>query len=366
LSNLTDRTDLYTELQGPGLCFAVVNDGQIVEMKSGGYANIEKKIPIDANTVFNIASNSKAFTAAAILLLERQKLCDLNESLSKYLPELPAFASAVKVKHLIHHTSGLPHYVPLYYSSTPVTNREVMNFLCQVKNLAFPAGARIEYCNTGYVLLAEILQRVTGREFPEIIHDYIFKPLAMTQSWVVNLARGHSEDNRALGYDAWPVFAKNDRSVVDYVFGDGGFMTSMNDYIKWVRALSKPGFFSAEELRRLFSPGVSDSGEPWIYESQAASFSIDTLRDLVNTDGLVDEARSHYGFGWILSSVRGIPMVTHGGYWCGFRSVVARARENVWLLAFSNYAGILREEILAELLRKHVFMLTDKNRSFQP
>jgi CubicO group peptidase (beta-lactamase class C family) len=255
VKKLSDELNLYTKLNGPGLIYAVLRNGLIEEMNSGGYADIQHQTLITPNTVFNIASNSKAFTAASLLLLARNSTLRYDDPVTKFIPDLPEYARVIQIKHLIFHTSGLPHYVPLFNSPNPVTNKEVIQFLSSACGLHFPTGSAISYNNTGYVLLAEVVQRLSGYDFANFIKKFIFDPLGMQSSWVLSLNAGLQSKDRAVGYDPWPGFERNDFNNADYVYGDGGFMVNMIDFIKWLSALLKPGFFPRRRFNRYFRLG---------------------------------------------------------------------------------------------------------------
>jgi CubicO group peptidase (beta-lactamase class C family) len=353
VKNLSDELDLYTQLNGPGLIYTVLRDGLVEEMNSGGYADIQNQSLITPNSVFNIASNSKSFTAASILLLARNGTIRYDDLVTKFIPELPEYARKIQIKHLIFHASGLPHYTHLFNSPNPVTNKDVIQFLLSASKLEFPPGSSISYNNTGYVLLAEVVQRLSGEEFPKFIKKNIFDPLDMQSSWVQGLSISPQSNDRAIGYDPWPAFQRNDFNNADYVYGDGGFMINMTDFIKWLSALHKPGFFSLQEIEEMFSPGRDKNGHAWEYQAEPESFSFEILHYYL-TDRFPD-LPAHYGFGWILGTLNNQRLFCHGGAWCGYRSVVAFAPEQkLWIAMFSNYAGTSREKVLAQLLNQYL------------
>lgn len=353
MQKLSDELDLYTKLNGPGLVYAVLRDGLIEEMNSGGYADIQNHSLITPHSAFNIASNSKAFTAASLLLLARNGTFQYDDLVTKFIPELPEYARMIQIKHLLFHASGLPHYVPLFNSPNPVTNKDVIQFLSSASELHFPPGSSIAYNNTGYVLLAEIIQRLSGDEFPNVIKKIIFDPLGMQSSWVLGLNTSPQSKDRAVGYDPWPGFQRNDFNNADYIYGDGGFMVNMVDFIKWLLALYKPGFFSAKEIQEIFSPGRDKNGNAWEYQAEPESFSFENLHYYLTNS--FPDLSAHYGFGWILGTMNNQKLFCHGGAWCGYRSAVAYVPEQkLWVAVFSNYAGTSREKVLAQLLKQHL------------
>ena len=151
----------------PGCAVAIVKDTEIVYKKCFGHVNLEYDIPITTSTVFHAASVSKQFTAFAIALLAKENKLSLDDDICKYFPELPDFGKTITIRHLIHHTSGLrEQYTLLKLSGVEVcdwiSNEHILKLVEQQKELNFDPGDEIVYCNTGYTLLAEIVERITG------------------------------------------------------------------------------------------------------------------------------------------------------------------------------------------------------------
>lgn len=327
LTAYVPRLALYTEAKGPGLSYVILKDGVQVESGAAGFAERATSRLNDQTTLFNIASNSKQFTAAAALLLEQAGKLDLEAPVSRYLPELPGYAKDVKVKHLVFHTSGLPDYMSICDTTTAeVTNADVVAHLATHAQLDFPAGTRHEYSNTGYVLLSEVVQRASGVPFPAFLQREIFDKLGMTATKVLKPGDKRPYEGQAFSYGAWPFLDLKADVPCDFIYGDGGIFTSTSDYQKWTRALSKPGaLFNQTLLDKMFTSGTLDSGEP------------------VN-----------YGFGWGLDKLNGEPMIHHSGSWNGYRSTVAYLPgKQLWAILLCNYAEVPRWEIVDELFKKH-------------
>lgn len=261
------RLELYTSQQGPGLAYAVLRDGNAIESGAAGYADRTSVTLNGQSSLFNIASNSKQFTAMSIMLLELAGKISLEDPVRKFIPELPTYAENVKIKHLVYHTSGLPDYMSICSATGPVTNQSVIDFLKSASQVDFPAGTRHEYSNTGYVILSEVVQRASGTSFPDFVQNQIFNKLGMTSSRIVKIGDQRPYPNQASGYGEWPFFNLMNDVPCDYVFGDGGVYTSIEDYQKWLVALSKPGFLSEASLAKLFTAGTLDSGDaiPYAY-----------------------------------------------------------------------------------------------------
>jgi CubicO group peptidase (beta-lactamase class C family) len=320
------RLGLYTSQNGPGLAFAVLSNGKTIDSGSVGFADRASGVLNAQNSLFNIASNSKQFTAMAIMLLERDGKVALDDLVSKFIPELPDYAKDIKVRHLVYHTSGLRDYMSICRATAPVQNAEVISFLRSETKLLFTAGSEHEYSNTGYVLLSEIVQRAAGMTFPNYIQSQIFDKLGMADSRVVNLGDRRPFPNQSSGYGEWPFFNVMNEVPCDYIFGDGGIYTSVQDYSKWLVALSKPGFLSEALLTKLFTAGTLDSGE--------------SLR---------------YAYGWGLDDFDGNPMIAHSGSWTGYKSVAAiLPQKGIIVIVLSNYRNIPIWGVADELLGKHL------------
>lgn len=156
----------------PGCAVAIIKDAEVVYKRCFGHANLEYDIPITTSTMFHAASVSKQFTAFAIALLEKENKLSLEDDISKYLPELPDFGKTITIRHLIHHTSGLrEQYTLLKISGVEVvdwiSNEHILKLVKQQNELNFDPGDEIVYCNTGYTLLAEIIEHITGQTFNE-------------------------------------------------------------------------------------------------------------------------------------------------------------------------------------------------------
>jgi CubicO group peptidase (beta-lactamase class C family) len=150
-------------------------------------ADLDHGVPITPETVFHVASISKQFTAAAILLLAQEGKLSLDDDVHKYVTELHDFDTPITIRHLIHHTSGLRDQWELLglagwrYSLDLITDDDVLDLISRQKDLNFKPGEKHVYCNTGYTLLAQIVKRVSGQSFREFTTNRIFKPLAMTR-----------------------------------------------------------------------------------------------------------------------------------------------------------------------------------------
>ena len=250
------RFAAYEKQVGPGLAVLVIKDGKTIFSKGYGWASLGKgKQKISPTTNFNLASNSKQFTAFALLSLEQKGLISIDDKVSKYIPELPSYMSGVRVKHLVFHTSGAPDYMDVCETKKQIVNADVISFLGTKSKLDFETGTKHEYSNTGYVLLSEVLSRAAKKPFPEVLKTEIFEKLGMKETTVISVESERKILNRSLGIGEWPFFEPKDDHSCNYVFGDGGIYTSLNDYAKWALALENSKLLSPEFHARIFEPG---------------------------------------------------------------------------------------------------------------
>jgi CubicO group peptidase (beta-lactamase class C family) len=201
--------------KSPGVAVGVVRDGKTVLIKTSGYADVAKSVRITADTPFDLASVSKQFTATAIMQLAEQGRLRYDDPITKYLPELPESASRIALRNLLNHTSGLPRYEGLFLKEGKVKwdprsgstkpddyeprAAEVVNLIGRHLDLKFPPGSQFEYSNTGYVLLGQIVERVSGVRLAQYLETNVFQPAGMVHT-LLRDERLQPVPNRALSY----------------------------------------------------------------------------------------------------------------------------------------------------------------------
>ena len=294
----------------PGAAVLVARKGQPVFRRGYGVTDLRTLRPIDAQTNFRIASDSKQFTAACIMLLAREGKLRYDDHLTDFFPEFPAYGKAITVRNLLNHTSGLPDYEDILtaqYPNTPddkipqIHNPEVLKLLKRRTAPRFPAGSKWEYSNSGYVVLAQIVEKVSGESFGQFLQDRIFVPLKMTNTLayekgkneVLHRAYGHTCEKHAC--------RETDQSSTSATLGDGGIYTSIDDLAKWDRALRDHTLLSATEMQPALT-AVQPTGGP-----------------VMSPEGLV-----LYGFGWRVDPYRTHKRMWHDGETMGFRSTIQR------------------------------------------
>jgi CubicO group peptidase (beta-lactamase class C family) len=287
-----------------GCATAVIRDGKTVFANGYGMANLDHNVPITPETVFDIGSTSKQFTAAAIALLALDGRLGLDDDVRKYIPELPAYDKTITVRHLLHHTSGVRDYAALLTLSG-VDDHDVFSYqdlvvlTARQKNLNFIPGHEHLYSNTGYILLAIIVQRVSGQAFGEFVEQRIFEPLGMTHSLVYE-DRNRVIANRATGYS----LGSDGSHRIDHYWnfalgGDGQVYTTVGDLALWDSNFYDPIVGGAKFLEMLHTRGELNNGE-----------DID------------------YALGLFHGEYRGLKTVDHGGAWGGFRAQFIRVPEH--------------------------------------
>jgi len=256
----------------PGCAIGIFRDGKIIYQKGYGLANLEQNVPITPQTVFDVGSISKQFTAISILFLEKQGKLRLDDDVRKYIPELPDYSKdgqKMTLLQLLNHTSGLRDYVSLFllagvHYDNVTTDEDALQFIVRQKGLNFSPGADWKYTGSGYLLLALVVQRVTGKKLKDFAEENIFQPLGMKQTQYRN---DHTSliPNRALAYeqDESGVY----KLSVSYAEqnGDGMIHTSVEDLQKWDENFYSGQIGGKELLAEMQERGKLADGRPVKY-----------------------------------------------------------------------------------------------------
>lgn len=296
--------------QDPGAAVIVIKDGRVAFEHGYGVTDLRTLRPIDGRTNLRLASLTKQFTAAAVMLLARDGRLRYEDSVAGIFPDFPEYGRAVTIRHLLNHTSGLPDYedlMPPYDSAIPVEQVQikdsgVFNLLKGEEAGRFAPGSRWAYSNSGYVLLGLVVEKISGRSFAEFLRERIFVPLEMTNT--VAYERGKSDvANRAYGHsrkeDRWQ---ETDQSPTSATLGDGGVYSSLADLAKWDEALRRHSLLSEAEIQPAVIPVSVPAEGP-------------TEPDGTSAD---------YGFGWFLNPWQGHARMWHYGETVGFRTAIQR------------------------------------------
>jgi CubicO group peptidase (beta-lactamase class C family) len=251
----------------PGCALAIIQNGKIIYKRGYGMANLEYDIPISPNSVFDIGSNSKQFTAMCIVLLARQNLLTLDDELQKHIPEIPQYSHPITLRHLSCHTSGLRDYLNLMDMSGMIGENhyltdEIIALIARQQSLNFQPGTEQLYSNTGYFLLGEIVKRVSGKSLRLFAEEHIFAPLEMKNTHFHDDFR-EIVKNRADAYEP-----KEDRyfqiamSWANDV-GAGFLYTTIEDLLLWDRNFYHNilGGYGQDLIEEITTPGKLDNGE---------------------------------------------------------------------------------------------------------
>jgi CubicO group peptidase (beta-lactamase class C family) len=241
----------WDKRDSPGCVAGVIRDGRLVYERELGLANLDHDIPIRKDSVFAVASLSKQFTAACILLLSQEGILALDDDIRRFLPEMPEYAQPITIRHLLHHTSGIRDYgnelLPLRgIRGDGLTDDEVMELLVRQKGLNFLPGDAFRYSNSGYRLLGLIVKRVTGQSLRTYADERIFRPLGMVHTHFHDDA-GQIVKHRVAGYALTGDGKLVTRADKNEFVGDSGVMSTVDDFLLWDQnlyqdRLGKPGF----------------------------------------------------------------------------------------------------------------------------
>jgi CubicO group peptidase (beta-lactamase class C family) len=299
----------YTKSGSPGCAVAVYRDGRVSYAKGYGLANIEEDVPITPESVFDIGSTSKQFTAASILLLEKQGKLSVNDDVRKYIPELPNYGQKITILNLLNHTSGLRDYLALMdlagiNTDSVTTDEDALQLITRQKALNFAPGSDWLYSNTGFFLMSVIVKRVSGKTLREFAAENIFSPLGMTHT---QFRDDHTAliPDRAMAYDPKELA---DGYTLDVSYfeqtGDGAVHTSVEDLLKWDENFYSGQVGGKEFLAEMQEPGKLNSGK------------------------VLDYAK-----GLFIGDYRGLRTVSHGGAWGGYRAELLRFPEQHFSVA---------------------------------
>lgn len=249
----------------PGCSLAVAQNGALIYARGYGYANLDYDTPITPQSVFDVGSITKQFVAASLNMLAIEGKLSLDDNIRKWLPELPEYDWPITLRHMLYHTSGLRDYLNLFPLAGrnhyfPISHSQILAMMSRQRALVFPPGERYLYSNTAYMLLAQVVERASGKPFGEFTEERIFKPLRMHGSLMYD---NYEEiiPRRATGYD------RDDdgqvRMVHNYNFdvpGDGQLYSTVEDLLTWDNYLhgsEKPDFYAV-----MLTEGALNNGDP--------------------------------------------------------------------------------------------------------
>ena len=328
LKRINKRHDFHGSL-------LVAKKGKILYSNQVGYKDFRKRELLNENSVFQLASVSKQFTAAAIMILYEKQQLKLTDTINRYFPAFPY--EGVTIKHLLNHTAGLPKYFWVaehkWNKQKAPTNSEMMTLL-ETSNVQrfFKPGRNFDYSNTGYFVLASIVEKISGISFGTFVKENIFDPLEMEDSYVYSFENDSIPANQLDGYKLYRRWRhrKIGYTVNDAIVGDKNVYSTSEDLFKWVHGLNNEKLFSKETLALMYTPGETVSGR-----------------------------KVPYGFGFRINTDTD-NKIYHHGKWNGFRTGLTQYLDDdltVIVLEHTSYEGIAA-------LNKRVKKIVTKNFSF--
>lgn len=286
----------------PGASVVVIRDGHVIVRRSYGLADVDSGTPVRSSTNFRLASLSKAFTAAAVLLHVADGKILLDDPATKYLPELPAHAGRVTLRHLLTHTSGIWDYEEFVPDSQTyqLKDADALRLIgTHAESLYFAPGTEWRYSNSGYALLALIVERVAGERYAQFLQRRIFAPLGMTNT-VAYEAGVSTVANRGYGHRVrGDSVSRTDQSNTSAVLGDGGIYASIDDLVRWDAALTEGTLLPDSLWREATTPYRLSNGRP-----------------------------AEYGYGWFIDRFEGHLRQRHHGETRGFTNSIYRFPED--------------------------------------
>lgn len=301
---------LFSAYQGrsvPGASVLVVRDGKPVLIASYGMADLEKSVAVQPESNFRLASITKQFTATCVMMLVEQGALSLDDTLTDVFDGFPEYGNSITLRHLLQHNSGLIDYESLIADDFvgQVSDRDALASMYDVDSTYFKPGTKYRYSNTGYAMLAMLIEDVSGMPFPDFLQENIFGPLGMDGT--VAYQKGISTvSNRAFGYTVeGDEVIESDQSTTSAVLGDGGIYTSVLDYYKWDQALYTEKLLSSDSLNKMWTGNFGE-----------------------------------YGLGWRVDVKDGHRRLHHDGSTSGFRNYVIRyPDEQLTVLVLTNRRG---------------------------
>lgn len=324
---LTSEFDkLLSEQFKPGESGAtalIAQKGKIVYHKAFGQANLELNVPMQPQIIFRIGSITKQFTAIAILQLMEQGKLNLQDEITKFIPDYPTHGHKITVEHLLTHTSGIKSYTDMKeFGDIIQKNMKPEELISFFKNqpMDFAPGTQWNYNNSGFFLLGYIIEKVSGKTYPDYVEQVFFKPLGMTNSYY-----GNDEKlikNRAAGYEPGKDGIQNASPMsMTLPYAAGSIQSTVEDLWKWHQAVHAYKLVKKETLEKAFTPYKLTNGKA-----------------------------TNYGYGWFLGDIQGSPTIEHGGGINGFlTSSIYLPKEDVFVAVFSNSTAKSPDNVAAKL-----------------
>lgn len=301
-------TTVFEGNNEPGGVFLVAKNGKPIYRKAFGKANLELDAAMQPENVFQIGSMTKQFTAIAIMMLEEQGRLNVNDAISKYIPDYP-HGNNISIHHLLTHTSGIKDFTKMKSIMTiakkDLAPKDLVDFF-KDEPVDFKPGEQFSYNNSGYVVLGYIIELVSGNTYEDFIEHNIFEKLKMDNSRYAN--DNEIVKNRAYGYHNRGTFRNKMYVSLSIPYASGSLMSTVDDMLKWQEAINTNVLVSQGTIDRMFTKYTLKNGEQFTY-----------------------------GYGWHLKNIDGLPTREHGGSIFGFKSMgVYVPGLDIYVIGFSN------------------------------
>ncbi|WOD43574.1 serine hydrolase domain-containing protein [Hwangdonia lutea] len=299
---------VFKDNNGPGAVFLVAKEGKPIYRKAFGKANIELDVNMKPDNVFQIGSMTKQFTAVGIMILEEQGKLNVNDTISKYIPDYPN-GNNIAIHHLLTHTSGIKDFTKMKsimsIARKDLTPKDLVDFF-KDEPTDFQPGEQFDYNNSGYVVLGYIIEIVSGKAYEDFIEQNIFEKVGMNNSRYAS--EREIVKDRAYGYHNRGGFINKMNVSLSIPYASGSLMSTVDDMLKWQEAINNNILVANSTIDKVFTKGTLNNGEQFTY-----------------------------GYGWHLKNIEGIPTREHGGSIFGFKSMgVYIPSLDIYVIGFSN------------------------------
>ncbi len=309
-SKIDSIVSLQYSANEPGITILVAKDGKAIYKKALGKSNLELNIPIEVNSVFQIGSITKQFTAVSILMLAEQGKLNIEDKIGKYIPEYIEVGRDITIHHLLNHTSGIKNKTPLseknYTSRMDRSPKELITYF-KDEPLAFMPGEKFKYSNAGYILLGQIIETISKQSYGQFIQENIFDKIGMTSSYCGDMKQ--VIPNRSTGYIIKQnEFVKSDYMNLSLAYSAGAILSTTEDLLKWQNALLQNTLLKESSIKQAMTPTLLNSGK-----------------------------KIPYGYGFRFSRLGNSPVVAHTGSTKGFTSIALfLPQENMYITVLTN------------------------------
>ena len=306
----------YDRHDAPGIAVGVMSQGQTVYAKGWGMADLEHRIPITPDSVFDIASVSKQFAGIAIAILESEGKLTLNDRINDHVSGLPDAFAPVELRHLLHHTSGIRDWPGVFVLGgrrfdDVISFQDILGMARRQEALSFSPGEMYTYSNTGYNLLARTVETISGEAFADWMKDQVFIPLEMNHSHFHDHL-GILVSNRVRSYQGARQGPFTNVGNQLMALGSSSLYSTVNDLLKWVAHLDQPTLVNREVIEKMVTPGLLNNGES-----------------------------AGYAYGLSIGEYRGVKRISHSGGWAGFRTyLLYLPKFELGIVVLSNWSGM--------------------------